>query len=667
MDNRFTVKDIVMLVLVVAVGLLVLLSMVQKQRQWGLLQDAIEEISAQRESVDVYRQQLVQMGRDQEALRTGVEQMTSKVGEMTSGVNQLVEVLKQSATEGASGPRLGSDTTVGLPGDTGSVQFGAKNFDNDTTFSRVAGLRTRPDFAEGDYFIDAFATTVKSLTPYIAGDIYADVISRYVLESLITIDPDTLEPRPWVAQSWEISEDGLTVTFKMRQDVVFSDGVPMTARDVVFTYEWVMNPKVNAPRMRSYLEKIESVTALDDHTVQFKFREPYFMALTVCGEYLQILPEHWVRRFTEEQYNALPGLLMGSGPYKMAVDPEKWQPGSQKIEVVRNLKYWGPRPALDKVIWREVLEDTARLSMLRNREIDRFGVPASMYRTLSADEQLRRQNDLYEYEYVSRGYFYIGWNQKRNDRPTAFADKRVRQAMTLLIDRAAMCSRVYDNLASPATGPFHPLGWQADPAIKAWPYDPERAKALLAEAGYIDRDANGVRESADGVPLTYEFIYSSNAPEAEQVGLMLKESMRQAGVEVKLNPMDWPVMQQKLDDRNFDSIMLGWGGSVESDLYQMFHSSQSSGGGDNYFNYKSAEFDQAVEEARKTVDHEKCKALWRKAHAILHEDQPYTFMFNPRSVVFFDKRLKNIQVTKMGINYAWEYYVPGPMQLHTGQ
>lgn len=654
MDNRINVKDLILILLVLLVAGMVGLSMVQKDRQWHKLQSALEIMDSQRVAVDSYQRELAQLRRDNTELRQGVEQMTSSV-------QSLVEVLSRARAEGEQGPSLGEGA-----GGIGDISFGSNEAD-DETFYRVAGLRDQPDFAEGDYFIDAFAATVKNLTPYISGDIYASRISEYVLDTLVTVDPITLEHKPWVAKSWEISEDGLTLVFHLRNDVVFADGEPLDANDVVFTYEWVMNPKVAAPRTRSYFEKFESVKALDNHTVEVKFREPYFNALTVAGMYLQILPEHWVKQFTEEEYNQKPGLMFGSGPYKLAIDPKQWEPGSQKIELVRNENYWGPRPALDKVIWREILEDSARLAEFRNREIDRFTMPPSMYRTLATDEQLRRQADLYEYEYVSSGYLYVGWNQLKNGRPTAFADQRVRQAMTLLIDRSAICSRVYDNLATPATGPFHPLGWQADPTIEPWPYDPAKAKALLEQAGYIDRDGNGVRESENGVPLSFEFIYSAGSAESEQMALMMKEAMRQAGVEMLLNKLDWPIMQQKLDDRVFDAIMLGWGGAVESDVYQMFHSSQTTDGGDNYISHISPELDKLIEQARTTVDREECQRLWWEVHARLHQEQPYTFLTNRKAIMYMDKRLRNVEITNIGANNAWEYYVPGPLQLHSGR
>jgi len=602
MDNRFNIKDIVFVLLILMMAGLVGMQMWQQDRQWDVMQEILTE-------------------------------------------------LKENG-----GPSVASTRE---PVDSAQIQA-------DPTFERVAGLEQKEGFAEGDYFIDSFSTTVKSLTPYVAGDIYASRIGAHVMETLVTVDLNTLEHKPWVAKSWEISDDGLVYTFNMRDDVVFSDGEPMDSSDVVFTYNWVMNPQVAAPRMRSQLDKVESVEALDKYTVRFTFREPYFMSLTVVGLYLEILPEHWVSQFTEDEYNEMPGLMMGSGPYMLDVDPKEWEPATQKITLVRNDNYWGPRPPLDRIIWREILEPTAQLTAFRNRETDRFSVRPSMYRELSNDEQLRKQATLREYDYVSSGYIYVGWNQKKNGQPTAFANKLVRQAMTHLIDRDTICGQVYENLARTTSGPFHPLGWQGDPSIKPWPYDPERAKALLDEAGYKDRDKNGVRESPEGEPLSFEFIYSTGGTESKDIATRIKASMALAGVECRPVAMDWPVMQQKLDDRSFDSIMLGWGGAFESDLFQMFHSDQTQDGGDNYVSYTNPELDKLINAARTTIDRKESQKLWWKVHEQLHEDQPYTFMFNRKAIVYMDNRIKNVEITKLGLNYAWEYYVPKAMHLHTG-
>lgn len=613
MDNRFSMKDFLLLGMMVLLAIMFVTAMFQDGRQW-------KKLAAVNTSLEDQRAQLERIG---DLLEQGVRVSGGTVGD---GGSQAAE---------ADGP-----------------------------FYRVRDLPNRDDYARGDFYIDAFGATVKNLTPLVAGDIYADRIDDHVLETLSRRDPNTFEWMPLLATDWEVSDDGLTFTFNLRENATFSDGHPLTASDVVFTYEWIMNPKVAAPRARAYYEKIDSVEAEGDYRVVFTFKEPYFNSMSLCAE-MEILAEHYYEQFTEDEYNEAPGLLFGSGPFKLQGDPREWRAGDTAITLVRNDNYWGQQPGLDRVIWKMINDDTARLAEFRNREIDRFVVVPSMYRTLARDEDLLAQARLYEYDYVSSGYLYIGWNQSRDGNATMFVDPKVRLAMTLLVDRDTICERVYDNLAIPATGPFHPLGTQADPAIDPWPYDPDRAAELLTEAGWVDRDGDGVRENEDGRPFTFTFVYSTGSTEARQMALMIKDAMARVGVNMQLDRLDWPIMQQKLDDRNFDAIMLGWGGSVESDVYQMFHSKQIEDGGDNYISYNSPRADAAMERARTTVDPDEQTAAWHAVHRILHEEQPYTFLTNRKAVALVDRRIQNIMPTGIGLNFAWEYYVPGPLQRHT--
>jgi len=615
MDNRFGLKDFLLLGMMFLLLLLFGLARWQDGRQWAKLGD-----------------------------------VNTKLEQQNTQLERIGDLLERGVRVSGDGTTLGG-------GDGG----GALTDSNDP-FYRVRDLPTREDYATGDFYIDCFGATVKNLTPLVAGDVYADRIDDHVLETLVRRDPVTFEWKPLLATSWEMDEDELTIAFDLRKNATFSDGEPLTAHDVVFTYNWIMNPKVSAPRLRAYLERIESVVAEGDYRVVFTLNEPYFNAMSLCGE-LEVLAEHYYTQFTEDEFNEAPGILFGSGPYKLQGDPREWRAGESAITLVRNNNYWGQAPALDRLIWKMINDDTARLAEFRNREIDRFIVVPSMYRTLASDAELLERARLMEYDYVSSGYLYIGWNQSRNGRPTPFADTRVRQAMTLLVDRDTICERIYDNLAIPATGPFHPLGFQADADIEPWPYDPDRAAELLAEAGFT-KNEDGVLEDAQGRPFTFNFIYSAGSTEANQMALMMKDAMARVGVDVQLEKLDWPIMQQKLDDRDFDAIMLGWGGSVESDVYQMFHSSQIADGGDNYVSYNSSRADEAIDRARATFDHDASIAGWNEVHRVLHEEQPYTFLTNRKAVSLIDRRFRNIEATGIGLNYAWEYYVPGPIQRH---
>ncbi len=606
MNARFGVKDFFVFALLLAVLVSVWLGVKARDRQWTLLQSIDDRLAENNRT-------LTQLNRT-----------------LSSGVRPVAAATNGTAAATASHPRIDA-------------------------------AHAFPDFAEGDWFIDVFAQTVGKLTPHVSTDVYQNVVASYVVETLADRDPDTLEWAPSLAESWTISDDGLTIRFELNPAARFSDGTPVTAADVVYSYELLMNPKIDAPRIRVYYSKVASVVADGDHAVVFTLSEPYFLGFNICAG-LEILPKHYYEQFSESEFNETPGLLMGSGPYRLDGDPASWTPGTGKIELVRNDNFWGPAPALDRVVFREISDGTARLAAFRNQEIDRFGVEAAQYLTLKDDEQLLDQSNLYEYESLTGGYRYIGWNQVRDGEPSIFADVRVRRALTMLADRQEMAERLEAGLATVASGPFHPLGDQADPSIEPWPYDPDAANALLKEAGWEDRDGNGVIEDADGREMKFKLVYPASSNTYQQMVFYLKDAYARAGIVMDPDPLEWTIMLQRIDSRDFDAITLGWGGTIESDPMQIFHSDSIEGGGDNYVSYRSDEADRLITEARVTVDEQARMALWQKLHRVLHDDQPYTFLFNRKAVVFVDQRFSNVQVTKTGLNRAEEWFVPGDLQ-----
>ncbi|MBN4060941.1 peptide-binding protein, partial [bacterium AH-315-I18] len=528
-------------------------------------------------------------------------------------------------------------------------------------FARVRAPMHNKDYATGDWVIFPFGQTVSKLTPLISSDVYQSVVAENVMESLAVRDPDTLDWKPMLAKRWTVSDDGLTIIFKLREGVTFSDGEPFTADDIVFSYNWIMNPKVAAPRDRAYYDKVKSVTANGPHQVTFILAEPYFKGFDICAG-MTILAKHFYSQFTEAQFNESTGLLFGSGPYKLSVDPTTWKPGQGKIELIRNDKYWGVSPALDRVVYREILDDNARLVAFRNGELDRYGPTPEQYVALKKDKQLNKDKNVFEFETISGGYRYIAWNQMLDGKPTAFADKRVRQAMTMLTNRQQMSKNLMVGLATPCSGPFHRMGKQANPDVTLWPYDSQQAIALLKQAGYEDRDGDGVIESAKGKPLTFKLIYPASSENYKQMAFYLKDAYARAGIAMEPDPLEWSIMIQRINQRQFDAMTLGWSGSVEGDPNQIFHSNMVADGGDNYTHYINKDLDKLIDEARVTMDQDARMKLWHQVHNILHEDQPYTFLWTTRAVLYMDKRLQNVQRVKTGINSLSEWYVPRAMQ-----
>lgn len=637
MQKRFSASDIILFITLFILVTLLLSLMYQVDRQWKELKTIQTNLSAQTQELQALRTRAVQ---------TPVAVTTPTTTPITASVSST------SSTTAVSAPTPVTSTT--------KKELGA-------AFQRAVDVTKKPDYAEGDWYVDSFGQDLKTLTPLVSSDAYASRVQNYIFESLISRDPDTLEWQGFIATSWTVSPDGLTITFKMRDDVTFADGVPMTAEDVVFSYDFIMNEGIAAARTRSYLDKIKSVKALDKYTVEFVYKEPYFEALELAGT-MSIMPKHFYAPYLAKtnDFNQSKAILLGSGPYKMP-DNSNWSPDKGTIELVRNERYWGLAPSFNRIMWRTIKNDSARLTTYRNGEIDLYGSRPKEYQTLKADPQITNKSQNFEYMSPVAGYSYIAWNQERDGKPTFFADKRVRQAMTLITDRERIIKDVYLGYGEIAVSPFSPTSKQHNPTISPWDYNVARAQELLKEAGFSDSNNDGVLDK-DGKPLEFKLTYAESNEDTKRMVLLLKDLYAKAGVRLIPFPQEWPVMIESMDKRTYDAITLAWTSGIEIDVYQMFHSSQIKDGGDNFMSYRSPELDKLVEEARKTVDESKRMPLWQQVEKILHEDQPYTFLARGKSLLFIDKRIQNLQMTKVGLNASFvpgEIYVPKPMQRYS--
>ena len=637
METRFGVKDLILYAMIVLIGVLVLLGQKQYDRQWQLLQQMQATASDQ--------------GRDLADLRRQVDR----------GLRGALV---------ASGP-----ATTRPAGDP---------------FDRIRAAEALPDYAQGDWLVDSGPNTSK-LTPLVSFDAFAAKVHTRVLQSLVEQDPVTLDYRGLLAlPGWTVEDhvaayhafvDPLVVkgqklddaakaagcpcpiriTFHVRPNLTFSDGVPLTADDVVWTFGWIMNPAVGAARARSGLSKIRRVVRAGPDAVTFEFATPYFDAVGLAGG-MNVLPRHFYERYTPDQFNASTGLLLGSGPYRMP-DPTAWKPG-QQIELVRNDRYWGEPPAFNRLVYKIITADLPRLTAFTNGELDAFAPSPEQYRKLSVDPEITKRAQHFAFETAVAPYRYIAWNEQRGGKPTHFADRRVRQALTMLTDRQRICDDVMLGLATVATGPFNRLGKQADPAVKPWPYDVTRAVAMLREAGFT-QDADGVMHEPSGAPFTIRLTYPNGVANYDRMALVLRDSYARAGIAVEPERLDWSVMKPKLDKRDYDAVAIAWTVGVEDDIYQIFDSKEIADQGDDYMGYANPELDQLIERARETLDQAVRLPLWRRCHDILHEDQPYTFLFTQKQTQFLADRIRNVQLLPLGLNSFAEWFVPAGLQKYT--
>ncbi len=498
--------------------------------------------------------------------------------------------------------------------------------------------------AAGDWLIDNLPAEPATLNPITASDAYESSVNGYVYERLLTRNLRTLELEPELAESWEVSPDHLTYTFRLRQGVLFHDGKPLTAADIKFAFDTIKDPKVDAPHLRNYYQDVTRCEIPDALTLRFTMSKPYFKALEMIGG-IPAIPRHI---FAAGDFNNHPNARhpVGTGPYRFV----KWDTG-REIVLERNADYWNAsrRGNLDRIVYRIITDPNAALQVFKKGELD--------LTTLTPNQWVREtdprtfQREFRKAQYYLPNYSYIGWNERR----AFFSDKRVRRAMTMLVDRRTLLEKLRFGLGRIVTGTFYINRPEYDASIPPLPYDPPAARKLLDEVGW-KLAKSGLREK-DGAPFRFEFLITSSSPFAEQLATWLKEALAREGIEMSIRKLEWAVFTEFLDERNYDAITLGWSLDVESDPYQLWHSSQTTQGGSNHVGWKNAEADRLIEQARGEFDRDKRVAMYRRLHAIQHEEQPYTFLFCSPSLVLLDARFRNVVVYPLGMEPR-EWYAP---------
>jgi peptide/nickel transport system substrate-binding protein len=503
--------------------------------------------------------------------------------------------------------------------------------------------------ADGDWLIYHLSAEPATLNPITATDAYEGTVnSGKIYETLIERNNETLELEPLLAESWEISEDKMKYTFKIREGIKWQDGEPFTAEDVVFSYNTIMNPKVDSPQLRSYYQEIKDVRAIDDLTVEFTYARPYFLALEFCGG-MPIVPKHI---FDKGDFNTNPAgrAPVGTGPYRFV----KWTTG-REIVLDKNPDYWGEKPKLDKIVFKIITDNTVAFQVLKRKELDVAGLTPIQWELQTDTPSFQENFD--KLSYFTPNYSYIGWNSKR----PFFADKNVRTAMTHLVNRDLILDKILYNLGAIVTNPFYINSPEYDKSIKPLDYNPAKAEELLKKAGWVDHDGDGIRDK-DGVKFAFEFLIPGGSETGEKIATILKEELDNMGIQMDIRKTEWAVFTSRLNERNFDAVTLAWSMGVESDPYQIWSSTQAESGS-NFIGFKNDEADELIEEARTEFDRDKREELYRRFSEIIHEEQPYTFLFCRKSTVAVNKRFENVVVYPLGIDPV-EWYVPLPLQVY---
>jgi len=508
--------------------------------------------------------------------------------------------------------------------------------------------------ASGDWLVRRLSAEPATLNPITSTDVYSEMVYSSVMETLLEMDLATQELVPLLAERYEISPDKLAFTFYLRKDVRWQDDKPFNADDVIYSLERIMDPKVDSAHLRVYYLDCVEAKKLDDYTVRFRWRVPYFKAMEMLGG-LPIAPKHIL--YDGPDFNSHPfgRALIGTGPYQMV----SWETG-KRIELVRNKDYWGKPGYFERIIFKIITDDNVSLQVFNQGGIDLVGLtPIQWLKQTNYSAFLNRANKI-AYDYPQFGY--IGWNLRR----PPFDDKKVRKAMTMLLNRDAILKNIYFCLGEVVSGPVYINTPYYDQSIKPLAYDPPQAKQLLTEAGWIDQNQDGIREK-DGRDFRFELLIPAGNENAEKLATIFKEDLKKAGIEMGIRMLEWSVFLKNLHEWKFDACMLGWAMDANTDLYQIWHSSGADvKGSSNHIGYKNPEVDRLIEEARKEFDKEKRVQMYHQIHRIIAEDQPYTFLFTNKALIAIDKRIKNVIPYPIRPSFKFtDWFVPVELQKYS--
>jgi peptide/nickel transport system substrate-binding protein len=435
---------------------------------------------------------------------------------------------------------------------------------------------------------------------------------------------------PVLARAYEFSPDHRVVTLKLRDDVRWSDGEPVTAEDVRWTWQAQVHPDV-AWSEAYFKHHIRDVEVVEPHTVRFHFDSAYATQILDLNEGY-ILPKHAWEKLPFSQWRQRPEFfqqkLVVAGPFTL----REWRP-QQEVVLQRNPRYFEPGlPRLDRVVIRIVPLVTNQVTQLLAGTTDFLPqIP------MSELERVSRSPKVHVMPYWGRRMVFVMWNLKR----PPFDDPEVRRALTLGTDREAIVEAIWGKHGRVAASPIVSTVWANDRSLKPLPYDPEQARQILAARGWRDTDGDGVLDR-NGRRFSFELLSNQGNAERQTAAVMIQEQLRKIGVEAKPRVVEFNSLIEQLEGHRFDASMFAWGIPTTLDLEYAFHT-KSITEASNYGSYSNPEVDRLIEKVRTRRDLGEAAPLLHKLQQIVYRDQPYTFLWESQELVGISDRLQDVR------------------------
>ena len=497
----------------------------------------------------------------------------------------------------------------------------------------------------GTTVVGSFGEIPDGMNNHVSQDYTATQHQSFVnLMTLVKYD-ENLAPTPYLAESWEVSDDNTEITFHIRNDVYWHDGELTDAYDVAYTYRRAIDPATAFPNTAywtHYDRGPDGVEVIDSFTVKFRMR-PHSEFIDPWRP-TAIMPEHLLKDVPSELLSQHPyGTVcpVGNGPF---IFVEHRQDASWTFQANPAFpEALGGRPYVDRYVYRTIIEPTTLFAELMTEGLDVYIRPTPDQAQAIIDSDAV---DLLQYPF--RDYVFVGWNSRRPQ----LADKRVRQALTRGTNRQEIVDALLKGYGTVSNGSVPPFHWAYDPSVgrEAMSYDQDAARALLDEAGWVDRDGDGVRENSAGERLSISIKYNDGNDLRQGIAEIMQVQLAQIGVEVAPRVVEWGTLISQIGDpvaRDFDGVVIGWVVEYKLDDTDLFHSRNLS----NTYGWSGTQrpdMDRLLEQLPLVVDREVAKPLWREYQELLVDEQPYTFFYFSERIDGVSKRLRGVEMDSRG-------------------
>ena len=484
----------------------------------------------------------------------------------------------------------------------------------------------------------------------IAGESAASAIASHLFNSLLRYDRN-LEIEGELAQSWQVSKDQRVITFKLKPNLKWADGEPLTSSDVLFTWQLVTDEKTRTPYAADYklVTKAETPDAL---TFRVSYAQPYAPAMDSWSG-LQILPKHLLAG-QDINNTAFARQPTGSHYYRL----KEWKNGERIVLESNPLATLG-EPRIKQLVSRFIPDPASQFLELMADNIDIMNLnPIQYARIVPARPELHSKISLYKE--LGNGYTYLGFNLKHQP----FDDVRVRQAINYAIDKQELIDGVLLGLGESVAAPYKPGTRWVNPALKPYAFDPAKAKALLKAAGYEDHNGDGILDR-NGHPLTFEILTNQNK-QREMSAVLIQRRLKDIGIDAKIRVLEWAsFLGRYIKTGDFDVVVLGWSLSLDPDQFSIWHSSQNKPGQFNFINYSNPQVDKLLEQGRLELDPNKRMKIYHEFSRLLLEDSPIVYLYEGYGLPAINKRVYGIDTPTppAGIGHnSQDWYIPLPLR-----